>query len=419
MTDFNLSPSKILWPRVLSLAALQAGISLAWVVYALYIPQLLKQVGLPASAAVPLLIVENGLSVVMEPLMGGLSDRARRRMGTQLPFIAAGVIVSALLLASLPLLAGMGDRSDQVARLLTWAVITWSLAMTIFRSPALALLGQTAMSQQLPQAASLLTFAGAIAGALGVFAQSAILGLGAIATFAISSGVLLLACGILWVMHRQPPNAPHSDSQPRTEPLQAEFSGGQPFDSPQRAATPATGNRRPWGWIFAVGVGVGLGFALLRQGLLNPKALTDAGALLPTFTVAHLLTVLPAGAIATAVGTQRTLMVGLGSTAGLMGLMAIGVGNGWSGLGTVGAVGLGLAWSGVSTCTIPYALLAAPPQRAGLAMGLFFGGIALASSLVGNWINQAGTLPIVLSVGVAMVGFLAAALAVAKTPTAK
>jgi len=47
------------------------AITLTWVIYNLYLPQLLGQFGFPKQLAVGLLILENALAVVMEPLMGG------------------------------------------------------------------------------------------------------------------------------------------------------------------------------------------------------------------------------------------------------------------------------------------------------------------------------------------------------------
>jgi len=79
----NVSKSHILWVQVWVLAALQGAITLAWIIYNAYVPQLLVQFGFPASLAVGLLVLENALAVIMEPLMGGLSDQAQRWVGSR------------------------------------------------------------------------------------------------------------------------------------------------------------------------------------------------------------------------------------------------------------------------------------------------------------------------------------------------
>ncbi|WP_219904345.1 hypothetical protein [Stenomitos frigidus] len=64
----------VLWAQVMGLAAVQGAITLTWVVYNLYLPQLLGQLGLPQTIGVSLLIVESLLAIVLEPLMGSGSD---------------------------------------------------------------------------------------------------------------------------------------------------------------------------------------------------------------------------------------------------------------------------------------------------------------------------------------------------------
>ncbi len=77
------SPQRaVLWLPVCGLAAMQGAITLTWLIYNLYLPQLIVQLGLTKQLAEGLLIIENALAVVMEPLMGGLSDRAKRWVGT-------------------------------------------------------------------------------------------------------------------------------------------------------------------------------------------------------------------------------------------------------------------------------------------------------------------------------------------------
>ncbi|NJO43493.1 MAG: hypothetical protein HC865_23650 [Cyanobacteria bacterium RU_5_0] len=53
--------------------------------------QLLEQVGLLSQVALMLLMVETLLAVALEPIMGGLSDRAPHWMGTRFPFISSAL----------------------------------------------------------------------------------------------------------------------------------------------------------------------------------------------------------------------------------------------------------------------------------------------------------------------------------------
>jgi hypothetical protein len=173
------SQSKILWLQVWGLAAVQGAIALAWVIYALYIQKLLTQVGLPATLAAGLLLLENCLAAIMEPLMGSFSDQTQRWMGNRFPFIAVGMISASALFIAIPLVAIWGNAAGPMIQgMLTATLVAWAIAMAMFRSPALSLLGQYALASQLPQATSILTLVGAVAGAMAPLASGWILGVG-------------------------------------------------------------------------------------------------------------------------------------------------------------------------------------------------------------------------------------------------
>ena len=95
MPVMSAEPSAVRWSQVACLALLHGSIGLSWIVYALYLPQLLGSLGLAAGLAVTLLAVENALAVFLEPLFGFLSDQSFRRTATRLPFIVAGVLIAA------------------------------------------------------------------------------------------------------------------------------------------------------------------------------------------------------------------------------------------------------------------------------------------------------------------------------------
>ncbi len=114
--------------------------------------------------------------------------------------------------------------------------------MTIFRSPALSLLGRYAFASGLPQAASILTLVGGVAGAMGPLASGFILGLGPWVAFGLGSAVLLLAALALRL------------SNPGQTVYEKESEGGE--------ASPFAW----WGLIWVFGSGVGAGIHLLKSG---------------------------------------------------------------------------------------------------------------------------------------------------------
>jgi len=145
----------ILWPQVGGLALVQGSITLCWVIYNLYLGALLTALGFPQAWTATLLVIKNLLGMVMEPLMGTFSDRQQHLMGTRFPLIALGVVLSAGLFFLIPTALIWGQNA--VLRwLLPLLLVAWAMAMTMFRSPALSLLGRYAFRTNLPQATSLL-----------------------------------------------------------------------------------------------------------------------------------------------------------------------------------------------------------------------------------------------------------------------
>jgi MFS family permease len=227
------------------------------VIYNLYLLKLLTQFGFPKELATGVLILENILAAVMEPLMGSLSDQAQRWIGTRFPFISVGVVLSSALFIAIPAFVAFGSPSTAIRWFLPVLMVAWALAMTVFRSPALSLLGRYAFGTNLPQAASILTLVGGVAGAMGPLANQFILNLGPIVTFSIGSFVMLGAAVALRSVNS---NSSVPQATPESEP-----------------SSPLTGSWRQisiprLGLVFGAGVGVALGFRLMMQTF--PRILT-------------------------------------------------------------------------------------------------------------------------------------------------
>ncbi|WP_272061620.1 MFS transporter [Oscillatoria sp. CS-180] len=384
----NFANQKIQWLQVWSLALVQGAIALAWVIYNLYLVSLLTQLGFSAALATALLILENLLAMVMEPLMGSLSDRLQRQLGTRFPLISIGVILSAGLFLGIPLIA-LGGLSSAFRWVLPLMVVAWALAMTIFRSPAMSLLGRCAFGTRLPLAASILTLVGGVAGAMGPLASEQILAWGPVVAFGIGSGVLLLAMLALRLM--------------------------LPEGSPDEATPdPNTNAHAAVSWsslalVFTAGVGITFGFRLLM--LLFSKVLDsqipDANTrwVLGSIFIALAVVAIPAGQLAVRWGNRRAMLVGLAGLTFICVTINIAYNNSSS---IVLAILFGAAFSLVSNGTIPFALSMVPSPKAGLGTGMFFSGGAAAASLFGTVAELLRTMPTGLA---SLLGILALLLA--------
>lgn len=384
------SQSSILWLQVCGLAAVQGAITLTWVVYNLYLPKLLTQFGFPQELATTLLIIEAGLSVVLEPLFGGLSDEARMWSSSRFPFIAVGVVLSSALFMAIPAVVTFGSLGSGIRWLLPGVMVTWALAMTIFRSPALCLLGQYAKTKNLPQAASILTLVGGIAGATEPLASQFILSLGSSVTFVTGSIVLLGAAAILRFTNPEAKITSSKELAPSA--VSEQFSVLK------------------LGLIFATGICLTLGFRMLVNTL--PKILTpqlvgaNVGLMSGKILVTLFLAAIPAGAIAVRIGNRRAMLIGLGAMIGFSGLLlfipsivtALGMG-----------IAIGVSFSLVSNGAVPFALTLAPVNKSGLGIGMYFGGAALAGGLFKLGLNPSNMIAPNAAILLAVSAFLVAA----------
>ncbi|HEY9604914.1 MAG TPA: MFS transporter, partial [Allocoleopsis sp.] len=87
---------QILWRQVWGLAALLAAILFSFMAYGLYQPKVLTALGFVELAGW-LGIAQGFLGAAIEPLVGSVSDRILRRVGSRLPIISIGVTLAGLI----------------------------------------------------------------------------------------------------------------------------------------------------------------------------------------------------------------------------------------------------------------------------------------------------------------------------------
>ncbi|MEH1938970.1 MAG: MFS transporter [Nostoc sp.] len=372
----------ILWVQVWVLAVVQGAITLTWLIYNIYLPQLLTQFGFPASLAVALVLVENAFGAVLEPLMGGLSDQARRWVGTRFPFISVGMILASALFIAIPCVVSLIPPTTVMRSLLLIVLVAWALAMTIFRSPVMCLLGMYSTPAQLPLAVSVITLAGGVIGAFRPISYKFILSLGPVYTFAIGSFVMLGAAAVLRLVN--PPEAPVDEHQAETVKLPLE----------KLALILVTGFGVAWGIRFLMDV---LGKVLKTQ--LNTD---NVDVQMVWIGIAIAIASIPAGIFAVKIGNRQAMLCGISAIIPSL-LIMISVGARIP-IIVVIVAGFSLIVNGA----IPFALGLVPQQWAGLGIGMYFGGFALAMSLFGVLFPQPqGITPFVGAVGGALAFFLA------------
>ena len=382
------SQSLILWRQVGGVAALQAAITLTWMLYRLYLPQLLAGFGF-AGFDRGITILEDSLAITIEPFAGWLSDKQRHWMGTRFPLIVVGTILSSVLFMAIPAIFIFGNPVSPLRWMLPVVIVAWSIAMAMFRSPAVSLLGQYASKTQLPQAMSLLVFVGGLAGAARPVAGDFILNLGPAFAFAIGSFVLLGAVAFLRSVN---PDAALSELPPDTA-------------ISERVSITALGLVAVTGMAVAWGSRA-MGERILPHVFQTQIAGVDSKLLMAGFSLALAFASLLAGVIAVRLGNQRTLVGGLVATAVLLLVMVFS-----QGFVMVAATVMAVIFTNslIITAVVPFALSMVPPPRGGLGVGFYFGGFSLGMTFysvvfVAPKVVPAGTTAIVGAIAFLLAG---------------
>ena len=137
--------------------------------------------------------IDNIIGVIIQPIMGNISDNTRTKYGRRMPYIIVGVIVSAIFFALIP--TGFGT---ELWILLIW-IFCFSISMGFYRSQAVALMPDFVKPVHRSKANAIINIMGGI-GAIFAFTLSLISDyIGLQFTFIIASIVMIVALVFLFL----------------------------------------------------------------------------------------------------------------------------------------------------------------------------------------------------------------------------
>jgi hypothetical protein len=371
MNEINLD-RKILWKQVGGLASMLAAIIFCWMAYEFYQPQILRNLGF-LELATWLGVIQGILAAGVEPVVGGLSDRIMRVVGSRLPIIAVGVTLAGAIFV---IVSGLLERNlpEEVRWLVPGLMTLWVIAMIVFRGPAIAILQQLAPTEALPQANALLVFVFALTGAFHPVINLLLKNVGAGATFILGALVLLIGATLLWA------------------------------SSPKRLSTsPQAFSQVPASILsmvltFAIGMGAGIEVNLMMA--VVPRVLSQGSTLnLSSEYIASLILLIaaiatfPLGQLVSKLGDRSGMVLGLSAIATGIALTLLrqtflGQNILFEMLHILIA---GIAFGLVFVSMIPFALSMLSTGHEGLATGLYFGGGGLATALLNGFAQYFGS----------------------------
>jgi hypothetical protein len=388
--QLRTSESSILWRQVWGLSAILAAVMFSWMAYSLYQPKILQELGFVKLAAW-LGIIQGLMGAVLEPLVGGFSDRIQRRFGSRLPMIITGVTVAGLIFVGTSILLRW-----QIPVGIRWIVPTlmtlWVMSMIVFRGPVVALLRQAAPLAALPQANMVLTVIFGLLGALSPLMTVFLNSIGASITFILGAIALTIGATIFY----------------SSTPRHVLFSTPKPTQSPISVRLTSI--------IFALGLGIGLEINLLLRTfpaiIQKNNTSISAETLISLILFISALCIIPIAKLAIKLGVKSAMQLGLFAILICMGLLLFSpVSIFAAGLVLIAGVSFGLIFES----QIPLILGMVPCDRAGLATGLYFGGMGAASALVSILLQGMNTITPIVEFFWCAVSFIIVLLCLAAT----
>ncbi len=340
------------------LALLQLFFTLGWTVYVVYLPQLAAKVGLPASAVIVILLVDQAIFTITDTLMGIAADRMTPIVGRLSRVVIWMTVVSCAAFIALPFVADLGPNAKVALIALT---ITWVVTSSALRAPPLALLGKFAARPSIPMLSCLVMLGYGIAGAISPYLGVVLRTHDPRIPFVISTVALLLtALAMSWI-----------ERQLREGKLSA----------PERTPITVPKSYGALALIFIVAMLIlALGYQLhfsvnSAQLFLRFAKQPDLQWLMPVYWIGFNIAMFPASFITRRLG--GLLVIGC---AGLLGAGAVFGMENATGLNTMIAMQFlaGAAWGCILMSAVA-AAIAVSGGAEGKVLGLMFSAIALAT----------------------------------------
>jgi hypothetical protein len=354
----------------IAVAGAQLALALLWTAYAALLPGLIDAAGLPPTALPLVVLADQLVFMVADPVLAAAAGPVRRAWLGLGPVLVATTALAAVLLVLLPFVGVHGA-------VLVPLVLLWSALSSTLRAPPMVLLRAHLPPDAFTGAAALSMVGFGLAGAVSPYLAGLLRGVAPTLPFLLAGGATVLAAGVLWVVELGGPKAPSK--------------------SAHVASTSSEWVR----WVaFLVGaVLLGTGFQLhttLSMGALwSSVGLADHLAMVvPVFWIAFSVGIGPAGWAVSRPGRWSRSAGLLASAALFVGsllastvLAALSLGPRPTGAVLLGVLELlaGLGWAGLFASGLGLAVHLAPGRRADLSIGAWFGALSLAAAVRLMW----------------------------------
>lgn len=352
------------------------GISVVWPIFNQFIPIILQAgnpqyeaqllalgedlpdlrgFGLSPALALFIMTWDNLINVFVQPWVGEKSDHTWNRFGRRKGWILAGVPIAMVGFVLIPF--------AQTAVAIAVYILITNIGMALFRSPAVAWLGDLYRPEERSKANGIINLMGGIGGLLAFFLGGYLFdAVGVSAPFIMGAVMVVGAAAIVLLFVREPTEIGIEKQERRTV-----FQNFREILERQDRS----------GLLVLVAILVWfIGFNALETGLSSFAVFTlglpvgQASIYAGVVTVTFILFAVPAGMLGTRYGRRQTIMVGLLGLAILLGLGFFFIQNAFTFI--IVMVFVGLFWSCVNVNGLPLVFDYGDEARIGAFTGLYY-----------------------------------------------
>ncbi|MEM7335822.1 MAG: MFS transporter [Chloroflexota bacterium] len=361
------------------------GISVVWPIFNQFIPIMLQAgnpvyeaqllaagqdlpdfngFGLSPALALFIMTWDNLINVFVQPWVGEKSDRTWNRFGRRKGWILLGVPIAMVGFVLIPF--------AQTAVSIAVYILITNIGMSLFRSPAVAWLGDLYPPEERSQANGIINLMGGIGGLLAFFLGGYLFdAVGVAAPFILGASLVIIASAIVIRFVQEPEHIELDTAVPQSV-LQNIKSI---FNRPNKSGLYVLIAVLAWFMGFnALETGLS-SFAVFSLGIPAGRAAIFAGVV----TITFILFAVPAGIMGQRLGRRRAIMIGLVGLTFFLGSGTVFISNATTFMFVM--VFVGIFWSLINVNGLPLVLDYGDEARIGAYTGLFFFSSQLAAVL--------------------------------------
>lgn len=183
------------------------AVMIAWAVYNSFVPLFLaNRFDLNPAQIGFFMTLDNIAALLLQPVIGSLSDRTRTKIGRRLPFMLVGAPIAALAFFFAPVVAVplLGIAPEARLPLFITCTMTFMLAMAIWRTPVVALMPDVTPSKYRSQANGVINFMGGIGSIIAFLIGGKLYAIQPQYPFWLASVLVLVGVLLVFIFVREP-----------------------------------------------------------------------------------------------------------------------------------------------------------------------------------------------------------------------